>query len=99
MMARQQASALEAARWWAAQASVTEVQAKLWVDDRHTLSPQRARNIIRWLNQESDLLRRWQKILVPNIQTEALKSLDQMSEGWVDHALIRVELEKRASQR
>jgi len=51
MLTEQDTIALAAAQWWASQASEEEVRAKLWIDDRHTLSPQRARNIIAWLNQ------------------------------------------------
>ncbi len=65
---------------------------KLWLDDRHTLSPQRARNITRWLNQREALLRRWQKVLVPNLQTPVLTSLDKATDTWIDHDFVRSEL-------
>ncbi len=90
-----QQGALEAAQWWASHTSEQQAVAQLWVDDRHALSPQRARNIIRWLNQEEDLLRRWQKILVPNMQTRALVALDREGFRWIDHQLIRGELARR----
>lgn len=95
MMAKQPESALAAARWWASQVSEADARAKLWVNDRHTLSPQRARNIMTWLNRGDDVPRRWQKFLVPNMQTEALRSLDQSSDNWVDHTLVRAELARR----
>ncbi len=95
MLAEQDTVALTAAQWWAAEASEEEVRAKLWVDDRHTLSPQRARNIIRWLNQREDLLRRWQKILVPNMQTEVLKKLASGGGSDDDVTVIRAELARR----
>lgn len=95
MMAKQPESAVAAGRWWASQASEAEARAKVWVNDRHTLSPQRARNIMGWLNQGDELPRRWQKFLVPNMQIEALKSLDQASDGWIDHPLVRAELARQ----
>ncbi len=66
-------------------------------DDRHTLSPQRARNITHWLNQREALLRRWAKVFVPNMQTNVLLSLDREQDNWIDHALVRSELAKRSA--
>jgi len=74
ILGKQQQIALQAAQWWASQTSQQEALSKIWIDDRHTLSPQRARNIIRWLNQPNDLLQRWFRIFVPNMQTSALVS-------------------------
>lgn len=98
LMLKQQQAALEAAQWWASDAPTKQRQealSKLMADDRHTLSPQRARNIIRWLNQRDELLRRWQKMLAPNMQTPVLASLDKSTESWIDHELVRSELAKR----
>lgn len=100
LLAQQQKAALEAAQWWASDAPTKQRQealSKLLQDDRHTLSPQRARNIIRWLNQRDPLLRRWQKVFVPNMQTTVLTSLDRGTEPWIDHALVRSELTKRTA--
>jgi hypothetical protein len=96
MLTDQDTTALAAAQWWASEASEEEVRAKLWIDDRHTLSPQRARNIIAWLNQRDDLLRRWQKLLIPNMQTEVLKKLASGQESGVeDLSGVRAELARR----
>lgn len=48
--------ALQAAQWWAQAGSRQEALDKLVIDDRHTVSPQRARNIVHWLNQRKELL-------------------------------------------
>src|SRR5262249_46746932 len=71
-MGHQDAAALQAAQWWATQTNAQEALSKLWVDDRHTVSPQRARNIIHWLNDTDQLLDRWKRVFVPNMQTDAL---------------------------
>jgi len=72
ILVRQQQPALQAAQWWAAQTSQQEALSKMWMDDRHTVSPQRARNIIHWLNQPDDLLQRWMRLLTPHLQSNAL---------------------------
>ncbi len=98
LLAQQQKAALEAAQFWGSDAPTKQRQdalSKLTQDDRHTLSPQRARNIIRWLNQRDALLRRWAKVLVPNMQTAMLQALTREHDTWIDHALIGSELAKR----
>jgi hypothetical protein len=95
-----QRSAIEkAATYWASESSEREALAKLGVDDRHTLSVQRARNVLNWLKRGDELLRKWQKIFVPNMQTAALESLQREPFPWIDHALIRAELARRRSPR
>lgn len=75
ILAKQQQPALQAAQWWASQNTQQEALSKLWIDDRHTVSPQRARNIIHWLNQPDDLLQRWVRLMTPHLQTNALQEL------------------------
>jgi Putative metallopeptidase len=95
IMSHQQASALQAAQWWASQTSTADAVAKVWMDDRHTVSPQRARNIIRWLNSEDELTSRWMKLLVPNMQTGVVQSLLNDPQIHVDRELVLSELRKR----
>jgi hypothetical protein len=68
---------------------------KAFMNDRHSLNLQRARNIAYWVNNSQDVLRRWQKILVPYMQTEKLRDLLQNPEPWADIRLIGEELRKR----
>jgi hypothetical protein len=93
MMGNQESGALQAAQWWASQASTQEALSKIYTDDRHTISPQRARNIIRWLNSGNDLVTRWQQVLIPNMQTVML--LQALHDSSVDRALVLGELRKR----
>jgi hypothetical protein len=95
IMGKQQKMALHAAQWWASQTSEQEAMSKLWIDDRHTISPQRARNIIHWLNSDDELVRRWLKLLIPNMQTEALRSMLNDADPRIDKELVRGELGKR----
>jgi hypothetical protein len=94
MMGRQQQGALQAAQWWSGEVKTADAVAKIWVDDRHTLSPQRARNIGHWLNNERELIPRWQKLLIPNMQTEILQALMRNPEGYNQEA-VRAELRRR----
>lgn len=64
--------ALQAAHWWSEQGSVAEAKAKFFIDDRHSISPQRARNIINWLNNEEALMARWLRMMMPNMTSEFL---------------------------
>lgn len=67
--------ALEAAEYWSGKFSKQEAIDKLYFDDRHTISPQRAKNIIRWLNKKPELMSRWATILLPHMTNNILKSL------------------------
>ena len=64
-------------------------------DDRHPPSPQRARNILRWLEEPHQLARKWQKILVPHMQTVLLKRLLLKPTPWTDLELVEKELRTR----
>lgn len=95
ILVKQQQPALQAAQWWASQTSQQEALSKLWMDDRHTVSPQRARNIIRWLNQPDDLLQRWMRLLTPNLQTAALLELMKDSRLAPVRDVMQAELQRR----
>jgi hypothetical protein len=76
LMANQQKIALTAAQWWSSEGvSKQDAVAKIWMDDRHSLSPQRARNIIHWINNAREIVPRWQHVFVPNMQTTSLESM------------------------
>lgn len=95
LMAKQKTMALEAAQWWASQgATDRDAIAKIWMDDRHSLSPQRARNIIRWVNNANEIVPRWERVFVPNMQTPALQSmLKEVSASEKD--IVDAELSRR----
>jgi hypothetical protein len=93
-MGKQQQAALQAAQWWASEGKSTDAVAKIWMDDRHTLSPQRARNIGHWLDNAHELLPRWQKLFLPNMQTEMLQALARDPQGFSGEA-VRAELSRR----
>jgi hypothetical protein len=95
IIGKQQQMALHAAQWWVTQTSEQEAVSKIWLDDRHTISPQRARNIIHWLNNDNDLVRRWMRVLIPNMQTAALESMLNDPDPRIDKDLVRGELGKR----
>lgn len=74
-----------------------ELAIKRGRDDRHPLSVQRARNIARWLD-DPGLVRRWQGLLVPHLQTEVLQMLAARPEDWTEPALVRSELAQRGER-
>lgn len=71
-----------------------ELQLKRERDDRHPLSLQRARNIKGWM-EDPDLVRRWQKILVPHMETDALQALQWRPKSWTDADAVEDELSRR----
>jgi len=96
LMGKQQQLALQAAQWWSSEGATTQdAVAKIYIDDRHSLSPQRARNIIRWVNNSTELVPRWQRVFIPNMQTPALQEMLQ-DPAIADKDLIKSELSKRS---
>lgn len=95
LIAKQQALAIQAARYWASEnVSQADAVAKIYLDDRHSLSPQRARNISRWVNNRNEIVPRWERVFVPNMQTEALQ--DWLRDATLDNKdLVRTELSHR----
>jgi hypothetical protein len=76
LMAKKQDIPLQAAQSFASEgANTQDAVAKIWMDDRHSLSPQRARNIIRWVNNREELVPRWERVFIPNMQTPVLQSM------------------------
>lgn len=63
-------------------------------DDRHPLSVQRARTIGGWL-EDPGLARRWQKVLVPHMQTDVLQALARSPTPWTAPDRVAHELEAR----
>lgn len=64
-----------------------EALAKIYIDSRHPLSPQRVRNIKRILKNPAKIIHRWNKILYPNMTISGLKSL--LGNKWTDEQLAR----------
>ncbi len=67
--------ALEAAEHWSEKFSKEEAISKLYSDDRHTLSPARARLIINWIHDKDAIMSRWATILLPHMTNNILKKL------------------------
>jgi len=95
ILGKQQQPVLEAAQWWASQTNKQEALEKLWIDDRHTVSPQRARNIVHWLNLQDNLLQRWMRLLIPHLQTDALLEFMNDSRMAPVRDAIQAELQRR----
>ncbi len=63
-------------------------------DLRHPLSVETSRKIIDWLKTPK-LVQKWQKVLVPHMQTRLLKKLYQHPTDWTDLPAIKKELAVR----
>jgi hypothetical protein len=63
-------------------------------DDGALLSQERARRILEHLD-DPELLRRWQRVFVPHLQTPVLERLKQQPTVWADAGLIERELAAR----
>jgi len=73
-----------------------EADKKLMIDDRHPLSAQRARNILRWLGDPA-FLSKWQTVLVPHMQTTLLETLARTPQPWSSPVKINQELARRGN--
>ena len=62
--------------YFVSQPSLIELLDRALKSDRHPLSIQRARNIMHWL-KDPELIKRWQIIFVPHMQTAVLEKLQQ----------------------
>tara|TARA_R110000782_G_scaffold245878_6_gene332590 strand:+ start:1458 stop:2822 length:1365 start_codon:yes stop_codon:yes gene_type:complete len=81
--------------FWVNKNSKGEALNKLNNNVRHTISIQRARNIVSWIQNRNDVLLRWQKQLAPHMTNEALLKLNDSSEPWVNHDVVSNELGTR----
>jgi hypothetical protein len=66
-------------------------------DDRHPLTSQRAQKILAWL-KDPRLVRKWQKFLVPHMQSILLEKLQKNPTTWTDLPLVEKELSQRAKK-
>jgi hypothetical protein len=71
-----------------------ELLAKAFKGDRHPLSLERARNIVR-LVKDTGRLKRWQVIFVPHMQTALLERMQTNPPDWADRMLVKKELAQR----
>ena len=87
----------KAIEWWGQNVSAADALNALVTDDRHSLSPQRARNIANWTRDSDDRVLRWERFLMPYMTTEALESGLEPSPdvSEAERKLIREELSSR----
>ena len=74
--------------------SVPKALTKKLRDHRHPLSAKQAQKILAWL-RNPELVRKWQKVLVPHMQTTLLERLYQRPTNWTDLSLVKKELASR----
>jgi len=91
VMLNQKERVIATAKYFIENPSVSETLMKLFRDDRHPLSVERARNVLRWA-KDPEFPRRWQEVLVPHMQTALLKSLQRRPTTWTNLDLVNKEL-------
>ena len=74
--------------------TITEAMIKFFDNDRHLFTVPRAKSVLRRL-EDPDLVLRWQKVLVPHMQTALLQKLQQHPTAWTDASLVEKELARR----
>lgn len=94
VMFKQQARVRSQAEYFVSRPTADELKRKLKKDDRHPLSVQRARNILRWVD-DPQFARKWQPVLVPHMQTAFLQALKQNPPSWAASELVERELALR----
>ena len=94
VMVNQEDRAAAISKYFVENPSVHKAIGKQHGDDRHPISEQTARNIPGWLKNPRFVLK-WQKLLVPHMQTALLKRLYQHPTDWTDLPVVEKELEVR----
>ena len=74
--------------------TMTEAMVKFFDNDPHLFTVTRAKSVLNRLD-DSSLVHRWQKVLVPHMQTSLLRRLKQRPTAWTDVALVEKELVNR----
>lgn len=78
------------AKYFASNTTGAELLGKAFVDDRHPLSIQRARNIVNWV-KDPKRIEHWQTVFIPHLQTTVLQRWQ--NESKIDSVLPHIEQE------
>ncbi len=78
--------------------SICESMEKIFQDERHPLSLERAQKLLNLLRDSNNLAFKWQNFLVPHMQTILLRRLKIKPTPWTDLPLVEKELLKRISK-
>ncbi len=94
IMLKQKNRAISTAEYFIKNPSASETLQMLFGNGPHPLSAQRAQSILAWA-RDPQIARKWQKVLVPHMQTTLLKRLKQQPAPWTDLPLVEKELTQR----
>ncbi len=95
IMFNQKQRIMAAADYFVRNPSVSETFSSFFFDQRHPPSVERAKNILSWVTKDTELVLKWQGVVVPHMQTALLKKLLQQPAQWTDLSLVETELSKR----
>ena len=96
LMGNDRDTVLTAANWWLTQSSniMAEALSKIGIDDRHSLSSQRARNIHGWAEDDGKLVQRWMVLFAPHLSRSAL--VDSLKDKrFENNPVLKQELARR----
>ena len=94
MMLRQQERLNATIEFFVSNPTARELVSKIFHNDRHPLSVQRARNIRGWMTDKAKI-GRWQLFLIPHLQTDVLKTLRKEAQSSRFQQAIDQELRQR----
>ena len=97
VMLNQKQRATATAEYFIKNPTASETLFNLFGDSGHPLSVPRAQNILDWA-KDPQLVREWQKFLVPHMQTTLLQRLRQKPTSWTDLSLVEKELAQRSTR-
>jgi hypothetical protein len=97
VMLNQKERVMTIAEYFIKNPSTSETLLNLFGGERHPLSVQRAKNVLSW-SRDPQLVYKWQKVLVPHMQTTLLKRLQQHPTPWTDLSLVEKELFQRSNK-
>ena len=97
IMLKQQTNLQDLGQYFVQNPAVARAFKNQLIGHWHPLSVKRAQKILGWL-EEPGLARSWQAQLVPHMQTDLLRRLQQQPTDWTNSALVEKELAKRRKQ-
>ena len=79
---------------FSSRSTTREESLKSMKDDKHPLSGDRAKMISQWI-EDPDFIIKWQRILLPHMQTAFLEKVYSKEPAWMDKQLVKQELTLR----
>jgi len=86
--------AVRQAEYFSAPPGAHRIQDRMECEERHPLTAERAVRVLEWVN-EPELLARWQRVLLSNLQTHVLRRFRDQPPHWTAPESLSAELARR----